>query len=45
MLVAGPGVERTDAKSFSATPIASQLASFLLTPPGLGAGREYGHVG
>jgi len=37
VLVAGPGVERTDAKSFSATPIASQMASFLVTPSGLGA--------
>jgi hypothetical protein len=37
VLVAGPNVERTDAKSFSATPAVSQVASFLLTPPGLGA--------
>ena len=36
-MVAGRGVERIDATSFSATPIASQVASFLVTLPGLGA--------
>ena len=37
MLAAGPGVERTDAKSFSAAPIASRMTSFLVTLPVLGA--------
>ena len=37
MMVAGPGVERIDVKSFSATPIASRMTSFLVTLPGLGA--------
>ncbi len=35
MLVAGRAEERTDAKSFSATATASQIASFLVTPSGL----------
>lgn len=37
MSVAGPGVERIDTKSFSATPIALRVASFLVTSPDLGA--------
>jgi len=37
VLVAGPGVERTDAKSFSVTSTGSQVASFLPTPLGLRA--------
>ena len=37
MVLAAPGAERIDAKSFSATPIASRMASFLVTLPGLGA--------
>jgi hypothetical protein len=37
ILLAGLGVERTDATSFSATPIASWMASFLVTLRGLGA--------
>ncbi len=37
MSVAGPGAERIDAKSFSATPIALRVASFLATSPDLGA--------
>ena len=36
VLVAGPNVERTDAKAFSATPTVSPVASFLLTPQSLG---------
>lgn len=37
MSVAEPGVERIDTKSFSAAPLASRAASFLVTLPGLGA--------
>jgi hypothetical protein len=37
VLVSGPGVERADPKSFSATPTVSQVGSFLLTPLGPGA--------
>ncbi len=37
MMVAGLGVERIDAKSFSATTMASRMASFFVTLPGLGA--------
>ena len=36
-MVAGLGVERVDAKAFSATPVASRMASFLVMLPGLGA--------
>lgn len=37
MWVAGLGAERIDAKSFSAAPTVSQVASFGLTPSFLGA--------
>ena len=36
-MVAGPGVERIDAKAFSATPLASRMTSFLAPLSGLGA--------